>query len=100
IPRSGLVLEPRTVAVSLVVGVGVTLLAALVPALRATRVPPVAALTGAPPPPRRARRLAPWAAVSVSALGVAALFAGVFGGGPASQRLLSMAFGAVLLFVG
>ena len=100
IPRSGLVLEPRTVVVSLVVGVGVTLLAALVPALRATRVAPVAALTGAPAPSRRARRLAPWAAGIVSVLGVGALLAGVFGGGAASQRLLSMAFGAVLLFVG
>ena len=54
IPRSGIVLAPRTIVVSLAVGIGVTLLAALVPAMRATRVPPVAALRDAPS--RRAAR--------------------------------------------
>ena len=44
IPVAGLGLEPRTVVVALVVGIGTALVAALVPALRATRVPPVAAL--------------------------------------------------------
>jgi putative ABC transport system permease protein len=37
IPRSGLVMEPRTVVVALVVGIVVTLLSAIAPALRATR---------------------------------------------------------------
>ena len=36
-------LEPRTLVIAVIVGVGVTLLAALVPAIRATRVAPVAA---------------------------------------------------------
>lgn len=101
IPRSGLTLAPRTVIVSLLVGVGVTLLAALVPAQRATRVPPVAALAGAPPPPsRRARRWAPWLAGAVTLTGVAALLAGLFGSGPATARMGGMAGGAVLVFVG
>ena len=43
-PESGTVLAARTVAVSLAVGVGITLLASLRPALRATRVPPIAAV--------------------------------------------------------
>jgi putative ABC transport system permease protein len=100
IPRSGMELAPRTIAVALVVGVGVTLLAALAPALRATRVAPVQALTGTVEPSRRARRLAPWLAGVVSVLGLGLLLSGLFGGGAATGRMASMAGGAVLVFVG
>ena len=44
LPNSGLLLETRTIVVSLLVGVVVTLLASLRPAIRATRVPPIAAV--------------------------------------------------------
>src|SRR3954468_17890783 len=44
LPSTGTVFESRTVIVSLLVGVGITVLAGLAPALRATRIPPVAAL--------------------------------------------------------
>ncbi len=44
LPDSGTVLETRTIVVSLLVGVGVTVLAGLAPAIRATRVPPIAAM--------------------------------------------------------
>ena len=97
IPLAGMELAPRTIAASLAVGVGVTLLAALVPALRATRVAPVQALAGTPP---RTRRLAPWIAAIVSAAGLALLVSGLFGDGPATARMASMAGGAVLVFVG
>jgi putative ABC transport system permease protein len=53
LPDSGTVLEARTVIVSLGAGIGVTVLAGLYPALRATRVPPLAAMReGAAIPPR------------------------------------------------
>jgi putative ABC transport system permease protein len=53
LPDSGTVLEARTVIVSLLVGVVVTVLAGLAPALRATRVPPLAAMReGLQIPPR------------------------------------------------
>ena len=53
LPDSGTVIEGRTVIVSLLVGVLVTLLAGLPPALRATRVPPIAAMReGVQIPPR------------------------------------------------
>lgn len=100
IPLAGMELAPRTIAVSLGVGVGVTLLAALAPALRATRVAPVQALAGTAQPSRRARRLAPWLAAIVSAGGLALLVSGLFGDGPATARMASMAGGAVLVFVG
>jgi putative ABC transport system permease protein len=54
LPDSGTVLQTRTIVVSLLVGTAVTLLAGLSPALRATRVPPIAALReGVEIPPRQ-----------------------------------------------
>jgi putative ABC transport system permease protein len=44
LPSTGTVVETRTITVSLIVGTVVTVIASLAPALRATRVPPVAAL--------------------------------------------------------
>jgi putative ABC transport system permease protein len=44
LPNNGTVVETRTVVVSLIVGIVVTVAAGLLPALRATRVPPLAAM--------------------------------------------------------
>jgi putative ABC transport system permease protein len=53
LPDSGTVIETRTIVVSLLVGIVVTMLAGLFPALRATRVPPLAAMReGVQIPPR------------------------------------------------
>ena len=100
IPLAGMELAPRTIAVALGVGIATTLLAALVPAVRATRVPPVEALAGGAQTARARRRFAPWIAGIVSLLGLALLLTGLFGGGPATARMASMAGGAVLVFVG
>ena len=60
LPNTGLLFEPRTVVVALLVGVLVTLVASLRPALRATRVPPIAAVReGATLPPARFARDSP-----------------------------------------
>ena len=53
LPDSGTVLQTRTIVVSLLVGVAVTLIAGLSPAMRATRVPPIAALREGVEIPRR-----------------------------------------------
>jgi putative ABC transport system permease protein len=53
LPDSGTVLQTRTIVVSLLVGTSVTLLAGMMPALRATRVPPIAALREGVEIPRR-----------------------------------------------
>jgi putative ABC transport system permease protein len=101
IPTAGLELRPRTIALGLGVGIGVTLLASLVPAARATRIPPAIALAeGARIPRGRLARLAPYFGALVLAGGIALLVAGLFGSGPAASRLLEMAFGAGLCFVG
>jgi len=44
LPTSGLVISTTTVVTALVLGLGITLLASVVPAIQATRVPPLAAL--------------------------------------------------------
>jgi putative ABC transport system permease protein len=100
IPHSGLVLEPRTIAVALAVGIIVTLLSAVIPAARATRVPPVAALQeGAVLPPSRFSRFAPLAAIAIAVFGTLFIAGGMFGPGGTTQRLGTIALGAVLVFV-
>jgi putative ABC transport system permease protein len=101
LPHTDTVLAPRTIAVSLGVGVGVTAIASLVPAVRATRVEPVVALReGTSPPGHHARHLAP-AALATTALGAAGLAYGLFAGGLAvTERLLAIGAGCLVLYVG
>ena len=99
-PAAGLALEPRTVAVALVVGIGTALAAAAVPAIRATRIPPVAALQeGATLPPSRLSRLATPGAIVVAVLGGGLVSLGFWGDAATTTRLLEMGLGAMLLFV-
>ncbi len=101
LPQAATVLATRTIVVSLAVGVAVTLLAALRPALRATHVPPIAAVReGAVLPPSRFARLGPLAAgvTLVGALGL--MLVGLFVGGLSSgQRLLAIGVGAGAFFL-
>lgn len=50
LPRAGVVITPTTVLITLVVGTLVTVLSAALPALRACRIPPVAALSSGEQP--------------------------------------------------
>jgi putative ABC transport system permease protein len=80
LPNSGTVIAARTVIVGLALGTGLTVLAALIPAIRATRVPPIAGLReGAvlETPRGRGRRAA--AAVVLMVVGLAGMFGGLFG---------------------
>jgi putative ABC transport system permease protein len=100
IPRGGLVLQPRTIVIALAVGIVVTVLSAVVPALKATRVPPMAALLeGAELPPSRFARFMPALAVVLAILGAGLIAAGMYGPGSTIVRLGTIAFGAVLVFV-
>jgi putative ABC transport system permease protein len=99
IPTTGIQFLPRTVIVSLLVGLVVTVLAALLPALKATRVPPVAALqpeTAFAPTGFRKRRIV--LGVLITAVGVAALLAGLFRS--EGNQLVNVASGAVIVFFG
>jgi putative ABC transport system permease protein len=80
LPTTGLVMESRTVIVSLLVGVIVTLVSSLVPALRSTRVPPIAALHAFTPTPTRRRRVLGLAvSLLLGAVGLAMVLIGLFG---------------------
>ncbi len=102
LPTSGLVLETRTIVVGLVVGIGITLLASIRPALRATRVPPIAAVReGSVLPPSRFARFGLPASLTLTAGAVALLLVGSLGDGlSAAPRLLAIGLGVILLFVG
>ena len=102
LPTTGLVLETRTIIVCLLVGTIVTLLGALAPAVRATRVAPVEALREASAPTRgRFARLMPFLAGLIILLGAGLVVAGLLAeGGDTSTKLLGAAGGAVILILG
>jgi putative ABC transport system permease protein len=102
LPNSGLVFKGRTIVVALLVGVLVTLLASLRPALRATRVPPIAAVReGVTLQPGRFARFRGVGAALLAAAGFAALLIGLFNHGlGTSQVLILMLIGALAVFVG
>jgi putative ABC transport system permease protein len=102
LPNSGLTFLTRTIVVSLAVGILVTLVASLRPALRATRVPPIAAVReGAELPPGRFARFRTPASALLAAGGFAALIWGLFGPGLGTTAiLLWMGLGTLLVFFG
>ena len=80
LPKTGTVLETRTIIVSLLVGTTVTLLASILPARRATRVPPIAAVReGAELPQSKLASHSAKLAFGLIAASLAAISAGVFG---------------------
>jgi putative ABC transport system permease protein len=102
LPNTGLVFETRTIVVSLLVGILVTLLASLRPAVRATRVPPIAAVREGATLPES--RFAPYRTAGASVLTILgfasivyALFAPDLG---TTSLLLWLGLGALLVFIG
>jgi putative ABC transport system permease protein len=102
LPQAGTVFATRTIVVSLVVGILITVLAALRPALRATRVPPISAVReGAVLPPSRFARFGPLAALLTIGGSVVLMLVGLFVGGlSTTQRLLAIGVGAAAVFIG
>jgi putative ABC transport system permease protein len=101
LPSTSTVFGARTIIVSLAVGIIVTVVAGLGPALRATRVSPVTAMReGADIPAGRIGRRAPLFAAITGALSLGVLALGLFGPGiDAEGRLALLAPGALLLFI-
>jgi len=102
LPNTGLLFETRTIVVALAAGILVTLLASLRPAIRATRVPPIAAVReGATIPPGRFARFRGAGALLMTAAGFGALAYGLFAGGlDTTAILIWMGLGALLVFLG
>jgi putative ABC transport system permease protein len=102
LPSKGVVIESRTVIVTILVGVVVSLVASIAPAMRAMRVPPVEALReGVVPMQRgRGRRMAIGAGVLL-AIGVGLMCVGLFGSLKSDSAAISfMGGGAALTFLG
>ncbi len=102
LPNNGLLFSTRTIVVSLLLGIVVTLVASVFPAIRATRVPPIAAVReGATIPPGRFARFRTPVAAVITVLGFALLGWGIFGPGlDTTKLLLFMIIGTLLIFIG
>jgi len=100
LPNEVTVIATRTIVVALVVGVGLTVLASLIPALRITRVPPVAGLReGAVlETPKSGRRRNAFGLV-LTGLGVVAMLLGVFGVLSPGEAWVGVGAGAIFIGV-
>ena len=79
LPNQGTVVAPRTIVLAFVIGIGLTVLASLIPALRITRVAPVIGLReGVVLETPKSHRLRSALALGLSAIGVGAMLLGVF----------------------
>jgi putative ABC transport system permease protein len=102
LPQASTVFKTRTIVISLAVGIIITMIAAVRPALRATRVPPIAAAReGALLPPSRWAKYGPHAAAATVIGAVALMLIGLLVSGLSTGlRLLAVGVGAVALFIG
>ena len=99
IPAGGIVFTARTVIIALLVGTGVTVAAALSPARKAGKVPPIAAMQDAAVTSTGyGSKQRVFVGVGVLALGAAALFTGLLA--HVHSPVLLVGVGAVLVFFG
>ena len=101
LPNSGLVLTPTAVVIALAAGILVTIVASLRPAVRATRVPPIAAVQeGATLPRSRLAFLRTPGSIVLAALGFASLSWALFVDHSTTGLLVWMGVGALEIFLG
>ncbi len=101
LPTTALVTKTRTIVVSLLIGIGVTLISSFVPALRSTRVPPIAALLALELPRSRRRGIVTLAvAVLLGVAGLGLVAAGLFGGAGGGSAAGLIGGGAVAVLLG
>ena len=101
LPTTDMVIAPRTVIVAFLIGIVVTVLAAFVPSIRATRISPILAVReGRRAAAGRFSRFSPYIAgglIVIALLLARSMFTDELAIG---DRLLTMALGVLLLFVG
>lgn len=99
LPPGDLVLVPRTILIGLAVGLGLTLASAVLPARKAARVPPVAAIREeAARPKRRTLRRRAAAGTGLTAVGAVALAVGLIG--TVDNGIAFVGAGAAIIFIG
>jgi putative ABC transport system permease protein len=95
-PSGSIVLGPSTVVISVVAGLGVSVVSAVLPARRASRIAPVAAMREVAVDGSAGSRRRAVVGSALTTLGAATMAAGLFGGGgPAPVGL-----GALVVFLG
>src|SRR6266508_4120395 len=98
LPSTTLQLLPRTIIAAFAVGVGTTLVSSIMPAFRASRVPPVSALLESQPVEYRGSPKRTVTGLVVTALGVGLLMFGLLGG--AANAAAMVGLGAATVFFG
>ncbi|HYT81454.1 MAG TPA: FtsX-like permease family protein, partial [Actinomycetota bacterium] len=98
LPSTTLQLLPRTIIAAFAVGVGTTLVSSIMPAFRASRVPPVSALRESQPVEYRGSPKRTVTGLVVTALGVGLLMFGLLGG--AANAAAMVGLGAATVFFG
>jgi putative ABC transport system permease protein len=88
LPSTALQIQGRTIWVSVLVGLVVTVVAALVPARRATKVLPVEALRDATPGSTRPGKVRAAIGLVLTAGGVVAILSGLYAGSVSSNKVL------------
>ncbi len=100
LPSTASVIATRTIVVALVVGVLVTVLASLVPALRATKIAPIVALRDGLTAETKVSRKRIVIATLMCLAGAAIVALGLFGGGSGGSAAATLGGGSVLVFLG
>jgi len=99
LPDGPLTIEPRTVYVSMVVGVIVTMVSAILPAIKASRVAPVEAMRDfEASTPRRSLRVRAAVGLLIVTVGAGALMYGLFSS--AANPVYYVGTGAAIMFLG
>lgn len=98
LPSTTLQIAPRSIIAGAVIGTLVTVVAAIGPAVRAARVPPIAALRDIQVHSSSVIRGV--LSFGLTAIGVAVVLGGLFSDLPGAARFSVLGLGAVLLFIG
>jgi putative ABC transport system permease protein len=100
LPEGDTVIASRTITTSLILGTGITLLASILPARRAMRVPPIAAVREGATLPASALTRSSASGMGVTATSLAAVGIGMFAGAAPALTGLLLGVGVLGLFAG
>jgi putative ABC transport system permease protein len=100
LPNQGLVLEPRTIAAAMIVGLGVTLIASLAPARRASSVPPVQGMREGFVPTGWSRTRRTWSGALLTLVGAGLVTAGLWVADETMTVFALLGLGALAVFIG
>jgi len=100
LPSGPLQLQTRTIVVAILIGMGVTLLSSIIPARRARKISPIAAIQSDPRLIGASLRRRLITGSIITAAGALALAIGLFGGMSTATTLTAIAVGALSVFIG